>query len=93
VRDGREPPGSDRSPPSHARKDEKSPASPNSDGLTGIVNAWILVGSFKALTATEYGHLLMGKTALFAAMLMIAAVNRLRLTPRLCSLDRKRAVA
>jgi len=27
----------------------------------GIVNAWILVGSFKALTATEYGRLLMGE--------------------------------
>jgi copper resistance protein D len=26
---------------------------------SGVVNAWILVGSFKALTATEYGRLLM----------------------------------
>jgi putative copper resistance protein D len=50
---------------------------------TGIVNAWILVGSFKALTTTEYGRLLVGKIALFAAMLVIAAVNWLRLTPRL----------
>jgi len=50
---------------------------------TGIVNAWILVGSFRALTMTEYGWLLMGKIALFAAMLVIAAINRLPLTPRL----------
>ena len=32
---------------------------------TGIVNAWILVGSFKGLIATEYGRLLMLKISLF----------------------------
>ena len=50
---------------------------------TGIVNAWILVGTFRALLGTDYGRLLMVKIGLFAAMLTIAAVNRLRLTPRL----------
>lgn len=53
---------------------------------TGIVNAWILVGSFHALLATEYGRLLMLKIIVFGAMLAFAAVNRFWLTPRLgCS--------
>jgi putative copper resistance protein D len=50
---------------------------------TGIVNSWILVGSLHALTATEYGRLLMLKIILFAGMLMIAAANRFLITPRL----------
>ena len=51
--------------------------------LTGIVNSWILVGSFRALLVTEYGQVLMLKLAVFAAMLVFAAVNRFALTPRL----------
>jgi putative copper resistance protein D len=50
---------------------------------TGIVNAWILVGSFRALAVTEYGRLLMLKLVVFAVMLVLAAVNRFWLTPRL----------
>jgi copper resistance protein D len=50
---------------------------------TGMVNSWILVGSLHALTVTGYGRLLMLKIALFAAMLLIAGVNRFWLTPRL----------
>jgi copper resistance protein D len=50
---------------------------------TGMVNAWILVGSFHALVITEYGQLLMVKIAVFAVMLVLAAVNRFGLTPRL----------
>lgn len=50
---------------------------------TGIVNAWILVGSFNGLIATGYGRLLMIKIALFAVMVTFAAANRFRLTPRL----------
>lgn len=51
--------------------------------VSGIVNAWILIGSVNALLVTEYGRLLMFKIALFAVMLAIAATNRLWLTPRL----------
>ncbi len=51
--------------------------------VTGIVNTWYLAGSVEALTETEYGHLLVIKIALFFAMVGIAAINRLRLTPRL----------
>jgi copper resistance protein D len=50
---------------------------------TGIVNSWYLVGSITALTGTPYGRLLSIKIALFVAMVAIAAVNRLGLTPRL----------
>jgi copper resistance protein D len=50
---------------------------------TGMVNAWILVGSFHALVITEYGQLLMVKIAVFAVMLVFAGVNRFGLTPRL----------
>jgi putative copper resistance protein D len=53
--------------------------------VTGIVNATMLVGSFRAFAGTDYGQLLMLKLALFAVMLVLAATNRLRLTPRLAS--------
>jgi putative copper resistance protein D len=51
--------------------------------VTGVANAWYTVGGVPALVGTEYGRLLSAKLALFAAMLAFAAVNRLRLTPRL----------
>jgi putative copper resistance protein D len=50
---------------------------------TGVINSWILVGSFRGLIATDYGLLVLGKIVLFTIMTSIAAVNRLRLTPRL----------
>jgi len=51
--------------------------------ITGAVNTFYLAGSIAALTETDYGHLLLIKVALFVAMIAIAAVNRLQLTPRL----------
>jgi copper resistance protein D len=51
--------------------------------VTGTVNAWILVGSFRALLVPEYGQLLMLKIAVFALMLVFATVNRFWLTPQL----------
>jgi putative copper resistance protein D len=51
--------------------------------LSGFVNAWILVGSFRGLVVTDYGQLLMLKLAAFAVMLALAAFNRFVLTPRL----------
>ena len=53
--------------------------------LTGVVNTWYLAGSVQALTATDYGHLLLVKIALFLVMLALAAVNRLWLTPALAA--------
>jgi putative copper resistance protein D len=51
--------------------------------LTGCVNAWYTVGSVPALFGTDYGRLLSAKIALFALMVALAAINRLRLAPRL----------
>jgi putative copper resistance protein D len=53
--------------------------------VSGIVNAWILVGSFRALVLTTYGWILMIKLAVFAVMLGFAAINRFRLTPALAA--------
>ena len=57
--------------------------------ISGIVNAWILVGSFRALVLTNYGWILMLKIAAFLAMVALAGVNRLWLTPRLAGPDGK----
>lgn len=51
--------------------------------ITGIVNAAALVGSIHALASTLYGRLLVLKVALFAMMLGLAVVNKMRLTPKL----------
>ena len=51
--------------------------------LTGAINTWYLAGSIQALTATDYGHLLLVEIALFLIMVTLATVNRLRLTPLL----------
>jgi copper resistance protein D len=53
--------------------------------VSGIVNAWILVGSFRGLVVNAYGWILMIKLAVFAVMLAFAAVNRFRLTPALAA--------
>jgi copper resistance protein D len=50
---------------------------------TGIVNTVMLVDKAAALLGTPYGRFLLLKIVLFLAMLAIAAINRLVLTPRL----------
>jgi copper resistance protein D len=50
---------------------------------TGVINAWILVGSIHALMVTGYGQLLLLKLVVFAIMLTFATINRFWLTPRL----------
>ena len=52
---------------------------------SGLVNAWVLVGSPERLTMTPYGQLLLVKMCLFAGMLAFAAHNRFRLIPALQS--------
>jgi putative copper export protein/mono/diheme cytochrome c family protein len=51
----------------------------------GAVNTWFLAGTLPALVGTEYGRLLLAKIGLFITMLVFAAVNLLRLTPRLAN--------
>ncbi len=51
--------------------------------VTGIANTLFLAGRVPSLVGTDYGRLLLLKIGLFIAMVCIAAVNRLRLTPLL----------
>jgi putative copper resistance protein D len=50
---------------------------------SGLVNAWVLVGSPERLITTPYGQLLLVKVCLLAGMLGLAAQNRFRLIPAL----------
>jgi putative copper export protein/mono/diheme cytochrome c family protein len=56
---------------------------------SGIVEGWYLVGTIPALVGTAYGHLLLVKLTLFAAMIALAAVNRWHLTPRIGHTSRR----
>jgi copper resistance protein D len=51
--------------------------------ISGLVNCCFLVGSVSSLLTTPYGQILLGKIALFAAMLALAAANRFWLVPRM----------
>lgn len=53
--------------------------------VSGLINSWVLVGpaNLGGLFTTLYGQLLLLKLVLFLVMLMLAAVNRFRLTPSL----------
>ena len=60
---------------------------------SGLVNGFYVVGWSKlgSLPSTLYGQLLLLKLALFGAMLVLAAINRFRLTPALrAALDNDR---
>jgi putative copper resistance protein D len=52
---------------------------------TGLVNSWFVVGlaGLPRLLTTLYGQLLLLKLVLFGVMVLLAAANRFRLTPRL----------
>jgi putative copper resistance protein D len=50
---------------------------------SGLVNAWVLVGNVAGLLGTPYGRLLLVKFALLLLVAAFAAVNLLRLKPRL----------
>lgn len=53
--------------------------------ITGLINTWLLtgLGNIPALATTLYGQLMLAKLGLFAAMLGLAALNRLWLMPKL----------
>jgi putative copper resistance protein D len=53
--------------------------------VSGIINAWILVGSLRALILTDYGWVLITKLAVFSIMVTLAAINRFWLMPQLAS--------
>lgn len=51
--------------------------------LTGLANAWELVGTIPALIGTTYGRLLLLKVGLLVPLLGLASLNLLREKPRL----------
>jgi copper transport protein len=51
--------------------------------VSGIVISWIQLAAPAALISTQYGYRLMAKVALFGALLLLAAYNKLILTPRI----------
>jgi putative copper resistance protein D len=51
--------------------------------LSGLANAWELVGSVPALVGTTYGRVLLLKVSLLLPLLALAALNLLRETPQL----------
>lgn len=53
----------------------------------GTALAWMLSGSLPALFGTAYGWTLLGKVAVVAALLGLAALNKLRLVPALAAGD------
>ena len=55
--------------------------------LVGIVMSYVLVGSVSALIGTGYGQVLIVKVAVVAALLGLAAANKLRFIPRMKSGD------
>ena len=52
--------------------------------VSGMINAWFLIGRTVNLTSTDYGRLLGLKIVLFVGMVAVAAVNRLHLMPQFC---------
>lgn len=49
--------------------------------ISGIVDAWITLGSLESLWHTTYGRILLGKVALVGFVLIVAAWNHFRLVP------------
>jgi putative copper resistance protein D len=60
---------------------------------SGLLNAWLLVGSFANLITTPYGQLLIVKVCLFGGMLAFAALNRFWLVPSLIRENKLRGPA
>jgi putative copper resistance protein D len=59
---------------------------------SGSINSWNLLAGPRDLVATDFGRLVLLKIGLFAAMVVIAAVNRFHLTPRLAAPTALRAL-
>lgn len=54
--------------------------------MTGLFNAWYLVGEIPRLLGTDYGYLLLVKLAILVPLIGLASRNRWRLKPRLDAL-------
>jgi putative copper resistance protein D len=51
--------------------------------VTGLINGWLMVGSWEALVTTIYGRLLLGKVFVVGIMVGLGALNRLHLLPQI----------
>jgi putative copper resistance protein D len=60
--------------------------------ITGLFNAWVLVGDVPPLVGTNYGLLLLAKISLLLPMLAFAATNLLYLRPRLLTATHGRSL-
>lgn len=60
---------------------------------TGLINTWYLLPSLSQLATSLYGRLLMIKLALFALMLLLAALNRFWLVPAVARPDAKKSLS
>lgn len=60
--------------------------------ITGIINAWILIGQASALWSTDYGCWLLLKIGFFVVMLVLASINRWRWMPKMPAADALAAV-
>jgi putative copper resistance protein D len=58
---------------------------------SGLVNAWVLLGSVSNLWHTAYGRVLLVKISVYCVMVGFGAVNLLYLKPRLASGQRRAA--
>jgi putative copper export protein/mono/diheme cytochrome c family protein/peroxiredoxin len=54
--------------------------------VTGLFNAWTLVGGITPLLGTNYGHLLLAKLGVLIPLIGLAGRNRWRLKPQLSTL-------
>jgi putative copper resistance protein D len=61
--------------------------------VAGTLLLWMLLGSIGALWQSAYGQLMLVKLAAVAMLLMLAAFNKLRLTPRLAAGDQSAILA
>jgi putative copper resistance protein D len=51
--------------------------------VTGVINGWLMLGSWEALVTTTYGRLLFSKVLVVGIMIGFGAFNRLRLLPQI----------
>lgn len=49
--------------------------------IAGLALIWVLLGSVEAVISSEYGRLVLLKLSVVSALLLLAAINKLRLTP------------
>lgn len=60
--------------------------------VTGLFNAWNLVGAVPPLVGTTYGKLLLAKLGLLLPLIVIAAINLLELKPAILSMTTRRGL-